>query len=150
MGAVKSLEEARNRNESPQNIRSAEEKVEKIAKAEGNCRYVLVEVTPACDYANNKCEIARFAAGVLVDENEQKSFKIGPAERAFLWEIGPITLGGENGLWHIVLNARLWAFRPWPRRTKANPACRLREEPLVDLQHWLASHASRPGHFAVR
>jgi hypothetical protein len=113
--------------------------------------YVVVEVTPACDYANGKAPNAKFVGGFLVNEQHLHALKLGRATYTFLRQIGPLRLKRDGQIWHLILNAKLIYARPWPTAaTGWSPLCRLREQLLVDVQHWLSSYASRPGYFSVR
>lgn len=114
--------------------------------------YVVVEVTPACDFANGKAPTAKFAGGILISQDDFELIKnLRPELRSYLRHIGPFHLNRDGKIWHLILNAKLLYTRPWPTSTTSwKPLCRIRQQLLVDIQHWLASYSARPGFFSLR
>ena len=133
-------------------LKNHEAKLKQYDTLRERVEYVVVEVTPACDFANGKAPTAKFAGGILISQDDFKLIeKLRPELTAFLRHIGPFRLNRDGKIWRLILNAKLLYSRPWPTSaTKWKPLCRIREQLLVDIQQWLASYSSRPGFFAVR
>ena len=115
------------------------------------CLPVLLELTPACDHAQNKADCARFVAGILVPDKHAKILDWGSDDPPFLRRVEPLILPGKNGLWHLVLNARaLYSIPNARRKIRSSPLARLRESLQNDIRAWFATHAARPGYLSVR
>jgi hypothetical protein len=112
----------------------------------------LLEVTPACDHAQNKNEGARFVAGILIPDEHAKVFVDlkNMGKKPFLKKMEPIQVPGKVGAWHLVLNARAFHSVPKPNKSiKCPPVARLREGIQNDIRAWFAAHAARPGYLSV-
>ena len=108
------------------------------------CRQVLVEVTPACDHAQDHIRIARFIAGLLVPAGELGKMK---RKTAFIWELGPVFLdnGVRPGGYSFLFSARHMVSLDLEEAEGARVYARLRGQAFADLQAWLAGHAGRAG-----
>lgn len=100
---------------------------------------LLIEVSPSCDFAQNKRPICAFIAGYLL-----------PAERKMrredLYSLGPLNIPGQNGAKRIYLSKRfVYASGLRQDDISNRPICRLRSNVLIDLQVKLAAYKSRPG-----
>jgi hypothetical protein len=126
-----------------------------VAEVRGDCRFIMVEVSPVCDHAQENVRFARFVTGVLIPEARLTRFKGGKfdGEPKFFWSFGPIYLDGAGipaGEHHIILSAR----HPEQFRAVAGQDMRefglatvgrLRGQVLAALQTWVAGQATRPG-----
>jgi hypothetical protein len=79
----------------------------------------LVDITPSCDYFNNKTYFSRLLGGILVkstgDEDRDKKFKVSPDNRLFAKEIEFCKFSKNElkteGNYKLVINARnLYSF----------------------------------------
>lgn len=135
----------------PGALQKIDEQIQTLSGLREQVEYAVVEITPACDFVQGKAPTARFAGGLLVNDSNINMLKVTPTLRSFLRTIGPVHLNRDNQNWHLILNARLVYTRTWPTMSNNwKPLCRMREQLLVDVQHWLASYSSRPGFFSVR
>lgn len=114
------------------------------------CHPALVELTPTCDFAQNKNRMGRLIAGLLVPANPQPKF-IDKGRGSFFYKIGPFSinavdrLGVAPGDYFLALSARFVYSDELDDLLTCQPGARLRQQVLVDLQAWFASHAARPG-----
>jgi len=107
---------------------------------------VLLEITPSCDYAQRKNQMARFVGGMWVP---QESIHLIKKHSVFLKVIGPLVLEAtDDKPLFLVLNAHFlfgYAKSEWAGKARY----RLRSQVLADVQAWFASHAARPGYTSV-
>lgn len=110
------------------------------------CLPCVVEVTPACDFANKRFTPARFVGCLLVPDELASSIYKGD----FIRRINPVTLPGKDGVWHLLLNSRFMfgVSNPTKQITTA-PMLRIRLPLLIDMQAWLAAQGARPGYIAT-
>lgn len=118
----------------------------------------VVEITPACDYANGKCPNARCVGGLLIKspgdiagEDERMlpaDARMFAKETEFFWIIN----GGAalNGGYKVVLNARKLFTIPLSDLGLQTPLIRLRSPVVSDLCAWFGAHAARPGYISAR
>jgi hypothetical protein len=104
----------------------------------------LVEFTPVCDFAQGKQAMIRFVRGFLLPEKYMHLLKQAP----FLTSIGPVIVPEFDGPHHIAMNARYVIGLP-RNATTVRPAFRIRQQVMVALQAWFASHAARPGYLFI-
>lgn len=115
------------------------------------CLPVLLELTPACDYAHRKSGAARFMSGLLVPATHAKIFDWGSSEPAFLRKIEPLILPGKPGIWQLILNVRsLYTISNPNKKIASSALVRLRASIQTDILAWFGSHASRSGYLSVR
>lgn len=115
-----------------------------------DCKAAVLEVSPACDYAQNKRVVARFIAGLLIPDEHEAIFSVQAQGRMYLKKIPGVKIDGFDGTWHLILNARyLFGLGNPDSRVRTRPAFRLRGHVLVDIQAWFAAHAARPGFLTV-
>lgn len=115
-----------------------------IANKEGNngAPPVLIEISPGCDYVQDKRPVCTFIAGYVLPAD--KSWEKRKAEH--IYALGPLVLPGQTDPKKIVISKRhLYAKALLERNISNNPICRLRSNVLVDLQVKLAAYKSRPG-----
>jgi hypothetical protein len=118
----------------------------------GSCLSVLVEITPACAFAQGKRKMARFVSGLLVPGEHAKVFKWSSDEAPpFLKPLETVTIPRLKGTWCPILDARyvFGVLKP-DDSVRCIPLCRLRESVLVDIQAWFASYVARPGYLSIR
>ncbi len=134
------------------------EQLHLVAKESKPC---VLEISPACDYAQNKVRMARLLGGLLIRLPSDGVEDIAPAgtlqlpaeSRAFAKELFFIVLDlpslGLQGQYLLTLNARHLATLPASAIAKVRPVLRLRHGVMVDVQAWFAGHAARPGYLAI-
>jgi hypothetical protein len=105
---------------------------------------ILIEVTPECDYTQKNWRGAKFIFGILWpprfardnrDEYLQKADKIFP----------PLLIKYKGEVYFLTFHANYQIMLPLSAVRSIKPILRARKELLVDVQHWSATHASRPG-----
>jgi hypothetical protein len=110
-------------------------------------RRVAVEISPVCDYAQNKVRQSRLIAGFVVPIAE--STVVNPSG-AFLRVMGPFHLESRqlripDGIYMIYLNSR-YPVSAKPSVLRRLPAfARLRPQLLADVQVWSSYQATRQG-----
>lgn len=110
------------------------------------CFAAVLEVTPACDFANKKFSPARFVGCLIVPHEQETTI----SESDFVRRIKPLTLHSKDGIWHILLNSRFMFGVSNPRgQIKTTPLVRIRLPVLIDIQAWLAAQGARPGYIGV-
>ncbi len=109
---------------------------------------MLMEITPLCDFQNGHMKVAKLVAGLAVPPDKEKLLK----KQAAFMRVLQVAQFPEplDGAFITAWNARYIVSAPLAKLSKCNPVCRLRQQPLVDMQAWLAGHAARPGYLAVR
>ena len=111
-----------------------------------SCASVLIEVSPGCDYAQNKRKRLRFVVGLLIPIGLD-GLLLGNA--GFIKKIGPIVYG-EKEL-YLAIDSLNFHSVPLDQSQKlAKPMFRIRNHVLVDIQAWLGGHLSRPGHLSIK
>jgi hypothetical protein len=117
----------------------------KFAEIRNLCTPILLEVTPACDFAQGKRRTARFLAGMLIPSALTKQVKPSPAV-----SLEAVTNLEVAGTWHVVVDPRYLFGIPDPdQELGSKPLCRVRHHVLVDIQSKLASHSARPGYISL-
>lgn len=117
----------------------------------------LVDLTPACDFAQGKTDHSRLVAGLLIespgDEERERERQIPAACRIFAREVPFAQIEnddcGLNGSYKIIVNARMLVVESLENLTKHKVAFRLRNSIVTDIRAWLGSHVARPGYVAV-
>ncbi len=105
---------------------------------------VLVELTPACDFAQRKRETVRFIGGILIPAEHEKFI---PGRSDYLRRLPTVALQEPKGSWILVLNSRfLFGISRPSEKVDSKPAFRLRNRVLIDIQAWVASQVARPGY----
>ncbi len=107
---------------------------------------IVIEVTPDCDYVQKNWKGARFIFGILwpnlfSDNSETKDY-LKKAEKKFF---PPLLLKYKNVVYSLVLHSDYQCILPLSPIRSVKPILRAKKELLADIQHWSASHASRPG-----
>jgi hypothetical protein len=116
-----------------------------LAKSSLSGQPVLVEATPACDYAQGKWTMARFVMGYLVSPTVRAKL----ADKSdFLRIYGAAwqsALGADPTALHLVLNSHFCIAAAMPEAAGWEATLRLRRPTLADLQVWLAAQHMRQG-----
>ena len=130
-----------------QQLEAEDEKIEEL-KAAG-CIPIAMEVTPLCDYQQNKVRLPRFLCGVAVPYEERHRTK--RPEGFLRTDNAPIDFesGDLAGRKMLVWNSRyIVSVRDGDVNGEAK-LVRLRQAPLIDVQAWLASQLNRPGYLSL-
>lgn len=117
----------------------------------------LLELTPACDFAQGKADDARLLAGLLIqspgDEEREQHRKLPAPSRVFAREVEFTWIENSgcslSGSYKIIVNARRMRVLPFDNLKKHKAAFRLRSPVVSDIRAWLGAHAARPGYVAV-
>ena len=123
-------------------LRSLPERISRL------CREILIEISPSCDYAQDKRPVARFLAGLVISENiPKKCIKKNDS----IYSFDPITIPSLKGAWRIVLSSRhIYSIANPEASNHPLASCRLRSHALSDLRIWAASRSARPGLISIR
>ncbi len=109
---------------------------------------VLVEVTPPCDFAQDKAAVSRLLPGYLV-KDEAGKFSIP----AFVWELGPLYIKDASsdieGVYRLILNAKYFSSVSRGSIINWKPIFRLRQSALSNLTAFIANHVSRVGFMKI-
>ena len=111
---------------------------------------VLIEISAACDHAQNKIQRARLLSGILVPVAHRKKLNRGAD---FVREFGPVHLEEpivDAGIYYFYYSSRQVRSIEIDQVKKLNAAARLRGQALGELQAWLAQRESRPGIVLLR
>jgi hypothetical protein len=106
---------------------------------------VLIEATPACDYAQGKWTMPRFVAGFLASEKDASGLR---AQAEFLRSYGPLWLKSADGaeaICHLIVNSHFAPSIGMDEVEAWSPILMLRRRTLTDLQVWLSSQHMRQG-----
>lgn len=111
---------------------------------------VLLEVSAACDHAQNRIQRARLLSGILVPTAHRKKLN---RSAEFVREFGPVHLEEpivEAGIYYFYFSSRQVRSIEIDLVKKLKAAARLRVQALGELQAWLAQRESRPGIVLLR
>ncbi|HYF80528.1 MAG TPA: hypothetical protein VD973_25755 [Symbiobacteriaceae bacterium] len=114
------------------------------------CLPVLIDTTPACDYAQGKTGLKRVVAGALVPARYKLNANM-PDACQLLGVIG-FDDGSDSspkGLYRLVIHN---SFTDGMQSGVLEPftaAFRIRRHVLGAIQHWGSSHGSRPGYTVI-
>lgn len=136
--------------------RATLEKLKKSrAEAEGLLKKVLdgilraqIEITPVCDYAQQKHGLPRLIPGLLVNADIAGSIK---SATEYLWIGRPTHLGIKDSTrfpqkdYVLVADVRYLTTTGFASFKDIAPVCRLRKGTLASIQATVSGHAARPG-----
>lgn len=145
---------------SRENLKDADWKkaVREIAESSIPC---VMEITPVCDYSNNKSNQARLIGGLLLKISDDLPINMTPSGRISIPAdsrihsklIEPVyvtdSIQDVNGSYALILHARCIFSMPYDAFKECSPLLRYRHDVLVDVISWFASHAARPGYTSV-
>jgi hypothetical protein len=105
-------------------------------------RFVVMEISPPCDYAQLKWKRHRLLPGFLCPCSPERKTIVKSMSADYRWRPG--TIEQDGGFWQLVFDFRFATSRPlkdipWQRFV------RVRRGALSDIQARLAYHVSRPG-----
>ncbi len=106
---------------------------------------VFVEMSPACDYSQDKWEVHRVIEGVLVPCSDCKFLK----KADYLYREMPHFMW-KNKIMHLVFNKRQLKSEEKGRLPEKDLKFTINMTHLVALQHSVAGHISRPGTVSLR
>jgi len=106
-----------------------------------------LEVTPACDHAQDKMRVSRIIAGFIVPWEHKDAVK---RNAGFLKPIGPLYFPGKQkivkaGAYLVVLNSRYLITAKPSRVNELHAAARVRPSLLADVQSWASYQSARQG-----
>ncbi len=113
-------------------------------------RQILIEITPACDHAQNNIRLARLIPGFFVPEEIMKYFK---KPEGFIYGFGPYyfeKIKSTDNQLNLYLSARHFFTTSLENLDSLLPAFRLRSQSFEHLISWFTGHASRPGIMILR
>ena len=102
-------------------------------------KYVLLEVSPSCDYAQDKWKLHRVLHGLMWPENDFNKIK-----KADYIYTSPIFKVGDK-IYKFVFDLRYLTTLLFDELTDKDPVLRIRHDLLVDIQSKIAGHINRPG-----
>ncbi len=109
----------------------------------GQLEYILLEVSPLCDFAQKKWRLSRLLTGVLWPGNQSKKVK----KSNYIYS-SPI-FQVNNAIFKLVFDFRCFTSLPFNNLKDKKPRFKIRHELLVDIQSHLARHINRPGVTAI-
>jgi len=121
------------RKEYAQFEKSIRDAVKKEAK------YVLIEVSPMCDFAQKKWKLSRVCPAILWNYNQKKY--IAKSDNLY---VSPLILLSDQ-YYHMVIDLRYFTSIPLDQYKTAIPLFNLKHSFLTDIQSYLSRHTNRPG-----
>ncbi len=103
-------------------------------------KYILLEVSPSCDYAQDKWKLHRVLHGLMWPENDFKKIK----KKADYIYTSPI-FKVDNKIYKFVFDLRYLTTLSLDELKDKDPVLRIRHDLLVDIQSKIAGHINRPG-----
>jgi hypothetical protein len=123
----------------------AQAKKDTLFRSDRHGAPVLVEATPACDYAQGKWTMPRFVLGHLVTPQVRGKLADGADFLRIYGAAWAVVPGLDPFAAHLVLNSHYSVSVPMAEAEAWPPALRLRRPNLVDVQVWLSSQHMRQG-----
>ena len=109
-----------------------------------NCRQCGIEITPVCDYVQNKMGLSRIIVGFALPYDRRTLIK----SSGFLKRIGPFDMrkdGLAAGAYYLYLDSRYIVATKPNMLTGMRAWARLRPQLLADIQSWASYQTSRQG-----
>ncbi len=103
-----------------------------------------IEITPVCDYAQDKMGLSRVIVGFVLPHEHKKLVK----QTNFLKPIGPFYFGGKgmpDGTYNLYLDSRYVVAAEPKAVRKLRATARVRPQLLADIQFWASYQAARQG-----
>ena len=104
-----------------------------------NSRYILSEVSPSCDYAQNKLRVHRVLPGLMWPQDHSE--KVKKADYIYTSPMLEI----ENAVYKLIFDLRCLTSLSFEQLKSRIGMFRIRHELLVDIQANIARHINRPG-----
>jgi len=108
-------------------------------------RHIIVEISPMCDFLQNKRKICRMLPGVLIPEKYGEKIK---KNAGYIYKSEFVEF--EKKIYYLVFDLRFFCSIAPQDLEGEIPIFRLRHQLLIDIQSKLASHVNRPGVMSVR
>jgi len=115
------------------------QKADLISKA----KFIFLEVSPPCDYAQNNLRIHRCLWGVMWPIEHAKKIKKGD----FIYTTPLLEIDGK--FYKLVFNMRYLMSMPIRDLQNKKALFRIRHDMLTDIQSHMARHVNRPGIVSV-
>ena len=114
-----------------------------------DCVRIAMEITPLCDYQQNKQGFPRFVCGLAVPMDNRSLLD---DKALFLRQTEPIAFDTFplEGKMVLVWNSHYIVSVPKGLVANGIGLVRLRQAPLIDIQAWLGSQSNRPGYLSIR
>jgi hypothetical protein len=103
-------------------------------------RYVFLEVSPVCDYAQDKLRVHRCLPGVVWPQDHCRKIK---KKAEFIYTTPLFEIDGK--LSKLVFDLRYLMAIPIAELSSRKAVFRIRHDMLVDIQSHIARHINRPG-----
>jgi hypothetical protein len=121
----------------------------KIEEIKNKSIPVIIEVSPLCDFVQDKMKLSRIVEGFLCPVEVQingttiQTYKELKSSTHFLY-ISPV-IEHEEKLYRLVIDFRYFSANSIDEINENTPIFRLRKDILIDIQTKLSSHINRPG-----
>jgi hypothetical protein len=107
-------------------------------------KHIFLEISPSCDYAQNKLRLNRCVSGVIWPQEYFKKIK---KKADFMYETPVLEINGK--ICKLVFDLRYLTAHPIKKLHHKKPLFRIRYSLLVDIQSALGRHIYRPGLVSV-
>lgn len=104
---------------------------------------ILLEVTPSCDYAQDKWKFSRVLKGIVVPIKYDKKIK----KADYIYRSKIVNIKGE--IVYLIFDLRDFGSISFESLRNHSIHYQMRHQFLVDIQSKMANHISRPGYFAL-
>ena len=111
----------------------------------GQVKYIILEISPPCDYAQNKWAAHRILCGLLWPEAYKNKIENAP----YIYKSDPSFKIGDN-IYKMVFNLRSLKSLPLGKLKNRKLIFRMRNELLAEIQSHIAKHINRPGIISIR
>ena len=108
-------------------------------------KHIILEITPACDYAEKKALVSRLLPGVMWPHEYAKQVK-HPADFSYK---SPVLKDRDGNLFHFVFDFRTFTSVETNKLKPKKPIFAIQNELLADIQSKLSRHVSRLGVVSV-
>jgi len=105
-----------------------------------NLKFILLEVSPYCDYAQNNWKFHRVLHGLMWPKNDFKKIK---KKTDYIYTSPIFKVGSE--IYKFVFNLRFLTTLSFEELNDKRPVLRIRHDLLVDIQSKISGHINRPG-----
>jgi hypothetical protein len=137
-----------------------EEKKRFKNEIKNSCRLLLIEITPPCDFAQNKFDWHRYIIAAIIPEKlmslsyimkRNRKSREGGKSPDYRWN-SPEFQNKDNSSFRIIFNSRLILSVPREEEFKGKfgeHLFRIRQPLLSDMIGWFARQSSRQGHVSL-
>lgn len=106
-------------------------------------KYIILEVSPLCDYSNKKWKVHRVALGFLLPQEHIKSIK--KADYIYVSSLLNCRIDGIKKNYKLILDLRYFTSVSFDYLKSKVPLYRAKHQFLIDIQQKISTHISRPG-----